>query len=30
MLGNGVFKTVKLVNEKLQFKDSPFARKDIN
>lgn len=28
LLGQGVMKTVKLINEKLQFKDSPFARKD--
>ena len=30
LLGNGVFKILKLVNDKLQFKDSPFARKDIS
>ena len=30
LLGQGAMKTVKLINEKLQFKDSPFARKDVN
>lgn len=30
LLGHGVFKTIKLVNDKLQFKDSPFARKDVS
>lgn len=30
LLGQGVMKTVKLAGEKLQLKDSPFARKEIS